>query len=254
MKSPIVNYLTLLYSYLTFSSVEQTVSSPSSSLKNTTSQEISLSLGKRIGLVFVACCVQMIYIPTSNRIEGGIEPKLPIDIFPVSAMWVLPYVSCYLLWFAGFIWILYKVEDRAFRSFIAACIVTFSLGALIFILFPTYVPAAVLEGSDIFTNVLRMIHESWGRYAALPSGHVYITTLLALFFSLWYPSYKPIWIVILVVVSFSTLFTAQHYILDVIAGYLVALAGYQFGLWWTGISSAPKQMGNQSKKRIPSPP
>ena len=228
------------------------MSSPSSFLKKTKSQEISLSLGKRVWLILLVCCVQMIYIPTSNRVEGGIEPKLPIDIFPVSAMWVLPYVSCYLLWFASFIWILYKVEDRAFRSFIAACMLTFSLGGLTFIFFPTYVPAAVITGNDIFTNVLRMIHESWGRYAALPSGHVYITTLLALFYSRWYPRYKPIWIVILVVVSLSTLFTAQHYILDVIAGYLVALAGYHFGLWWTGISSVPKQISKQSKKRIPS--
>jgi membrane-associated phospholipid phosphatase len=241
MDSPIAAFLTLLYSYLTFSIVEQSVSSPS-----------SLSLRKRVWLVFLACCVQMIYIPTSNRVEGGIEPKLPIDIFPISAIWVLPYVSCYLLWISSFIWILYKVEDRAFRSFIAACILTFGLGALTFILFPTYVPAAVLTGNDIFTNILRMIHESWGRYAALPSGHVYITTLLVLFFSRWYPRSRPVWMVILIVVSLSTLFTAQHYILDVIGGVLVALMGYHFGLWWTGVYSAQKQISKQSRKRIPS--
>jgi membrane-associated phospholipid phosphatase len=42
------------------------------------------------------------------------------------------------------------------------------------------------------------------------------------------------WILILVIVSFSTLFTGQHYILDVLGGYAVAFSGYQFGLWWTG--------------------
>ena len=228
------------------------MSSPSSSMEKTRTREISLSLGKRVLLVLAACCIQMTYIPTSNRVAGGIEPKLPIDVFPVSSIWVLPYVSCYLLWFASAVWILYKVDDRAFRSFIAACMLTFSLGAITFIFFPTYVRAAALEGDDIFTSILRLIHESWGRYAALPSGHVYITTLLALFFSRWYPHYRPVWIVTLVVVSLSTLFTAQHYILDVIAGYLVALTGYYFGLWWTGIYPARKQMDKPSSQRIPS--
>jgi membrane-associated phospholipid phosphatase len=190
----------------------------------------------------------MIYIPTSNRIEGGIEPKLPIDVFPVSPVWVLPYVFCYLLWLAGIAWILFKAKDHAFRSFIAACMLTFSLGALTFIFFPTYVRPAVLEGNDMFTNLLRMIHETWGRYDAFPSGHVYITALLALFFSRWYPRYKPLWIVIIAVVSLSTLFTAQHYILDVIGGYVVALAGYHFGVWWAEHHPAQKRTNKRTKR------
>ena len=73
-----------------------------------------------------------------------------------------------------------------------------------------------------------------------------------LFFARWYPRYKPLWIVILIVVSLSTLFTAQHYILDVIGGYLVALAGYHFGLWWTGFYLRQKQMRKRPGKRIAS--
>jgi membrane-associated phospholipid phosphatase len=192
----------------------------------------------------------MTYIPTSNRVTGGIEPKLPIDIFPVSTVWVLPYILCYLLWTAGFAWIIYRVEDRSFRSFIAACMLTFAMGALTFIFFPTYVRPAVIEGNDIFANILRIIHEHWGRYDAFPSGHVYITTLLALFFGRWYPRYNLLWVVILAVVSLSTLFTAQHYILDVAGGYLAALAGYHFGLWWAGFYQTQKQTRKRSGKRI----
>ena len=111
---------------------------------------------------------------------------------------------------------------------------TFAIGVSTFIFFPTYVQAAAPEGNDIFTSFLRYIHEDWGRYDAFPSGHVYITTLLALFFSRWYPRQKFIWIVTLVIVSLSTLFTGQHYLLDVAGGYVAALAGYYFGLWWAG--------------------
>jgi len=228
------------------------VSSPPFPTQKPDRNRFALTLSKRLLLVFLACCIQLVYIPTSNRIAGGIAPRLPIDIFPIWPIWVLPYVLCYILWFAGIAWIIFRGDDRQFRSFIAACLLTFGLGALTFMFFPTYVERASLVGSDLFTFLLRAIHEDWGRYAALPSGHVYITTLLALFFSRWYPRFKSLWILILVIVSLSTLFTGQHYILDVLGGYLVALAGYGFGLWWAGGLTAQKRTGKRSGKRIPS--
>jgi membrane-associated phospholipid phosphatase len=221
-------------------------------VENLQKEGLSLSINKRVLLIILAYFIQLIYIPTSNRMSGGIEPKLPIDIFPIWAIWVVPYVLCYVLWFASVIWIVLKMEDRLVRSFIAACFFTFTIGSSIFLLFPTYVKPAILHGSDIFTMLLRLIHHNWGRYDAFPSGHVYITTLLALFFGRWYPRQKYLWILIVVIVSFSTLFTGQHYILDVIGGYSVALAGYHFGLWWTGFYSPQKRSSKRPGKRIAS--
>jgi membrane-associated phospholipid phosphatase len=205
-------------------------------------------------LLALACCIQLIYIPTSNRLTGGVEPKLPIDVFPVWPIWVVPYVLCYLLWLGSIAWVIFKMEDRSFRSFVAACFLTFSLGAATFVFFPTYVTAAALPGGDIFTVLLRTIHENWGRYAALPSGHVYITTLIALFFGRWYPHQRLLWILAVVVVSLSTLFTGQHYVLDVLGGFLVAAAGYRFGLRWVGIRGSEKDRWKGSRKSIASPP
>lgn len=213
---------------------------------------VSFTRTRRLLLVLLACCIQMIYIPTSNRLTGGIEPKLPIDVFPIWPIWVLPYVLCYLLWLVGIGWIVFKADDRSFRSFFAASVLTFGSGALTFIFFPTYVAPAAVQGSDIFGLLLRAIHENLGRYNAFPSGHIYITTLLVLFFGRWYPRYRLLWILILVIVALSTLFTAQHYILDVIGGYSVALIGYHFGLWWAGFYPTQKRAGKRSRKRITS--
>lgn len=228
------------------------MTSPSYSVEKTVRQGVRRQLTKRVVLLLLACCIQMIYVPTSNRAEGGIEPMLPIDVFPIWPVWVLPYVLCYVLWFSSAAWILLRVEDREFRSFVAACILAFSTGALTFIFFPTYVRPATLTGTDVFTHLLRIIHENWGRYDAFPSGHVYITTLLVLFFSRWYPRTRFVWQLILVIVSLSTLFTGQHYILDVIGGYVVALAGFHFGLWWTGSSRLQGDADKRTRKRIPS--
>lgn len=227
------------------------MTAPSYPLKASSKKGWALTLNKRVFLFFLVCCIQMIYIPTSNRVIGGIAPKLSIDIFPIWSIWVLPYVLCYVLWLSSIAWIILKVEDRAFQSFIAACMLTFGMGALTFIFFPTYVPVSPVEGKDVFTSLLRFIHENWGRYDAFPSGHVYITSLLTLFFSRWYPRWKLLWILVLVIVSLSTLFTGQHYLLDVAGGYIVALAGYHFGLWWAGFYTVQKRTEKRSR-RIPS--
>jgi len=221
-------------------------------MQTSKNNEGALPVNKRVLIFTLVYFIQLIYIPTSNRLTGGIEPKLSIDVFPIWPVWVLPYVLCYVFWLASIIWIILKMEDRLFRSFIAACILAFSMGSITFIFFPTYVKAANFGGNDGFTLLLRIIHENWGRYDAFPSGHVYITTLLALFFSRWYPRHKFLWILISVVVSFSTLFTGQHYILDVLGGYAVAFAGYHFGLWWAGFYPEQKRSSKRPRKRIAS--
>jgi membrane-associated phospholipid phosphatase len=203
---------------------------------------MSLPLKKRILLILLACCIQAIYVPTSFRMTGGIEPKLPIDIFPIWPAWVVPYLLCHPMWFIAITWIILKMEDRLFRATVAACFLTFAIGTLTFIFFPTYVKAAPLEGNGIFISLLRTVYENWGRYDAFPSGHVYITTLLVLFYGRWYPRWKFLWVSILGVVSLSTLFTGQHYVVDVLGGYLVAFAGYHFGLWWVGLLPSPNRL------------
>ena len=208
-----------------------------------------MTINKRILLFVIIYCIQLLYIPTSERVSGGIEPKLAVDIFPIWPIWVLPYVLCYALWLAGVIWIILKTEDRLFRAFLAACIFTFTFGVIIFIFVPTYVKPASLPGNDVFTVLLRTLHENWGRYDAFPSGHIYVTTLLTLFFIRQYPRHRLLWGLILVIISFSTLFTRQHYILDVLGGYAVAFSGYNFGLWWAGFLPSQKV---SSKRLTPS--
>lgn len=203
-----------------------------------THSDTALSLRKRTLFIVLVCCIQMIYVPTSLRITGGIEPKLPIDIFPLWPAWVVPYLLCYPFWLFSMIWFIRKMEDRLFRALLAASFLMLAVANSIFVFFPTYVREMTFQGNDIFVFFLRFLHEDAGRYSAFPSGHVYITTLVALFFSRWYPQQKLLWILILITVSLSTLFTGQHYILDVLGGYVIALAGYYYGLWWAGFLPA----------------
>ena len=205
----------------------------------------SLTLGTRLLLFVLIWCVQSFYIPTSNRVAGGIQPKLPIDIFPIWSVWVLPYVLSYTMWAGGILWAIFKMENRLFRAMIAAFLLTCTVSMSIYIFFPTYVKAATFHGNDVFTSLLRFIHKNGGRYDAFPSGHIYITVLMALFYNRWYPEQRAWWIAIPLIVTLSTLFTGQHYIADIIGGVIVALLGYYFGLRWAGISAAQHIRGQR---------
>lgn len=191
---------------------------------------------KRLLLILGAGLIQSIYIPTSLYLKGGIEPKLPIDVFPLWVVWVIPYVLCYPLWAVGLIWLTWKMDERLFPKMIAGLFFTVLLGISTYVLFPTYVIQPQLTATDILSKLLLSLQVAGGTHDALPSAHIYITVIFALFYSEWYPRYKWLWLLIILIVSLSTLFTQQHYIADVLAGYLTGWLGYRFGLWWNSIS------------------
>ncbi len=197
------------------------------------------SLLKRSLLLLAVSTIQAIYFPTSLNLTGGIAPKTALDVIPIVPIWVIPYLLCFPLWLTAATWAVWRMEEKLYRAFILACLLTFSSSIAIFFLFPTYVERTALAGNDIFTITLLRVYQAGGDYNALPSGHIYITTLLALFYSLWMPRFQALWLSILVIVSLATLFTGQHYLLDLLAGYLIAWVGYRFGLWQAGWRGEP---------------
>ena len=190
-----------------------------------------LSLKKRLALVTIPILLQLLYLPTTRYLTGGIEPKTALDIVPIWPVWVVPYMLVWPIWILAYAWAAFKMPDRLFRVAVVSATITIGAGMIIFMLYPTYVTRSPLVGDDFFTNSLRQVYANDGNYDAAPSGHVYMTTLLALFYSLWYPRYKWLWISILVIVCLSTLFTGQHYIIDVISGLALGITGYYAGFW-----------------------
>lgn len=191
-----------------------------------------IPLSKRTLWMLLAAAIQCIYFPTSQATSGGILPKLPIDVIPVYPIWVVPYYFTYVIWVFGIYWTLYKLNDRSFRAVIAGALLTISIGALTFIFFPTYIDLPVIPGSDIFSVMLRAIQIAGGTHAALPSAHNYGTMLVSAFAIHFYPHKRWLWVAVVFIIALSTLFTGQHYILDVVTGLALGWIGYKFGIWW----------------------
>ena len=197
-----------------------------------------IPLSRRLPWFLLIVAIQSVYFPVSQATSGGILPKLAIDVIPVYPIWVVPYYFTYAVWSFAIYWTLFKFDARSFRAAIAGTLLAVSVGALTFLFFPTYIELPVIVGNDIFSVMLRTIQLAGGTHAALPSAHNYGTMLVTAFAIHFYPRGRWFWIAIVVTIALSTLFTGQHYILDVVTGLALGFVGYKFGVWWTGRKDA----------------
>ncbi|MHB8778247.1 MAG: phosphatase PAP2 family protein [Anaerolineales bacterium] len=143
-------------------------------------------------------------------------------------MWVIPYLLCLPAWAVGLIWAALKMDEQLFRSFVSACLFVLSFATLFYYFFPTYVTRPLLTGGNLAMRILKRVYQNDGIYNAFPSGHVYRTALICLFYNRLYPNHSLFWIGIVVVVVLSRLFTHQHNLTDPLGGLAIAWLGYRF--------------------------
>jgi membrane-associated phospholipid phosphatase len=178
--------------------------------------------------------IQALYFPLNRYLQGGMEFKTPLDGYiPVWSIWVLPYALACWWWAIAYIWAAWRMDEHMYEAFFLSSAVMQVSALTIFTLFPTFVVRQALPAGDWMTQLLGWVYTHDYAYNAFPSGHVYITTLIALFWSRWFPKLRWLWAVTVIVVIFATLFTGQHYLPDPIGGLALAWLSYHVGLWCT---------------------
>lgn len=176
--------------------------------------------------------IQALYFPLNRFLQGGMELKTAFDDYvPLWPIWVVPYVLICGWWVVVSIWAVWRMEERLYEAFFIASALVSVTAMTIFTLFPTYVVRPVLSAGDWSTQILNLIYSKDNAYNAFPSGHVYVTTLIALFWARWFPKWRWLWTATVLVIVLATLFTHQHYLPDPIGGLLLAWFGYRIGLW-----------------------
>jgi membrane-associated phospholipid phosphatase len=186
--------------------------------------------------------IQALYFPLNHFLQGGIELKTALDRYvPLWPIWVVPYVLICGWWVIACIWTVWHMEERLYEAFFIASAFVSVSALTIFTMFPTYVLRPDLSAGDWATRLLSWIYSNDHAYNAFPSGHVYVTTLIALFWSRWFPRWRWLWAGTVVVVVLATLFTHQHYLPDPIGGLALAWFGYRIGLWCVADHSSVQQ-------------
>lgn len=155
--------------------------------------------------------------------------KLPVDDeIPFIPMFAIPYFSAYVLGNAGYAVLLtHAIFPKVFLGYL----VLFFSGLISYYLWPCRVERQeAIAVTNLSTRLLAGFQQRLKPYNSFPSMHV----AYCLFSALMVFAYGPRWLVLFCagwagLVILATLFTKQHYLLDVLAGAALA-AGVVFVL------------------------
>lgn len=182
---------------------------------------------KRFFILLIPLSVQLLYLPINRLASGGVKPEIPLDqLTPLWPGWAVPYLLAIPLWIFGFLWAGLVMDDELFMTLVVSSTVAMFIGMTCYIVFPTFVERPIVTGNDWASELLRWIYANDGAYNAVPSGHAYISTILALVWRRWKPALSWLWGSVLAVILLSTLFTGQHYLIDLVAGVGLGAAAY----------------------------
>lgn len=166
-----------------------------------------------------------LYFAIAEFVRGGTlhAPVTALDrALPVEPAWTLVYASLCL---SVLLPLLVVRERRLLRRTMLALLVVMSVGYVGFLVYPTMAPRpAVVLGEGFAAWGLRLTYALDSRYNCFPSLHVAYLFVAAL---ACYRVSRAVGLVAVVwasLVGVSTLFTKQHYVVDVVAGAALGLA------------------------------
>lgn len=190
---------------------------------------------QRAGWVLGVFAVHALYFPLTYGQQGGVAIRVSLDgAVPLWPIWVVPYLGTWVFWIAGSAWLAWHADEPLFRAALVGLFTAAIIGVACFTFYPTYVIRPALTGSGWAVDLLRLVYAIDGMYNAFPSGHVYITTVLALYLARGYPRWSAAWAAVTLIIAASTVLTGQHYVLDPVGGLALGIFAYFTGLWVTG--------------------
>lgn len=174
---------------------------------------------KRLALLVLFVIVYLAYFPLNRTLANANFFKFAADdLIPLVPIFSVPYLAYLplLVLFTGLFFV--KADEKLFRSFVLSGIIASLLSYLIFVVFPTAVRRPLVEGTDIFSQLVKIIYNSDRPYNVFPSGHTFNTVISALHLWRWRP--KHLWTIAAgsILIILSTLLIKQHYLPDIIGG------------------------------------
>jgi membrane-associated phospholipid phosphatase len=166
-----------------------------------------------------------------NRGRTVFMPELALDrAIPLEPVWMLAYGS---IWIFAFLPVFVVRQPELTRRAMLAALTVIGVAYVGFLAYPTVLPRPETVGEGFFAKSLEVNYELDPPYNCFPSLHVAWAFVAAL---TCYRVHRGVGVVALVwatIIGVSTLYTKQHYVVDVIGGiaigylaYLLFLRGY----------------------------
>jgi membrane-associated phospholipid phosphatase len=158
-------------------------------------------------------------------------PELALDrVWPLVPSWAIVYGALYL--FLILLPVLVIRQDELIRRTVYAYLLIWITAYLFFfVVYPTVAPRpGIVSGEGFAMWGLRALYSADPPYNCFPSLHVAHSFVSALASTRVHRRLGIVALFAATLVAFSTLFTKQHYVLDVVAGVLLAVVAYGFFL------------------------
>lgn len=144
----------------------------------------------------------------------------PVWNLPLVKAFCLPYVSLYIMpVFLLFV----PHEPRFFRRFAVAFLLAILVSSVFFVLLPLELPRPQLTGDGLLERILRQIYEHDASGNFFPSQHVTVSYLLALGTGRLKKAWRLPMLAWASLIAVSTFMVHQHYVVDAIAGLVLAI-------------------------------
>lgn len=177
-------------------------------------------------VVLVSLVPFYIFIPELMPARTRYAPELALDgMVPLQPAWALVYGALYL--FLIMLPVFVVRQEEQIRRTVFAYLTVWIAAYVCFILYPTIAPRpAGVIGEGFAVRGLRFLYASDPPYNCFPSLHVAHSFVSAL---TCHRIHRGVGVAALLgasLVGVSTLYTKQHYVLDVVAGVLLACVAY----------------------------
>lgn len=174
-----------------------------------------------------AVYVMGVYMLTNHYgiVQPVYLPMTPLDTMTPFLPWT-GYIYVIIFFFpllAGF----FIRGDREVKGIISVYLIAATFNNLIYLFFPTAYPRITLEEPTFANFALYFIQHLDSPNNCLPSGHVCYAFISAFVFIRYDRRWGQFSLLLAIVVSLSTLTTKQHYMWDVVTGYIVARVVYK---------------------------
>ncbi len=141
------------------------------------------------------------------------------------------FIYFYYLYFPWMLTVILMLNDRKklYEALISFTILD-TTAIFTFIWFPTKMIRPDIIGPGLTNDLIRGMYEVDAGYNLFPSLHVGHSVLVAICFYYYQRKLFPIALVISTLISLSTVFVKQHYVIDIPFGIIYALLAWMIGV------------------------
>ncbi len=183
-------------------------------------------------LLIVVVLVTLIYLPLNKRKAKYYWESRFDKHIPVVSIFIVPYALLfpYLLASAYF-----SFGTYLYHSFMYSFLLATVSAEVFWYLFPNGVKRLELKPVGL-NRLLNRVYKFDADANGFPSGHVY-QSIICTFFMFQLAAWPITWLLLILgfLVAISTVFTKQHYIIDVFGGILWAILSIIGGMYLGGL-------------------